>query len=319
MLGFLAAIQSVQATVHTASGSTDQRQSNASVDASSHVHESDSTMWTGWLADASTMLDPSGWSLAEKLLFCAVIIIAMEILQFITAHLGAWLRLDTIPVRGKHLDEFSSTDHVFVTISKIQTGPFVYFLLSYWMSEQNILWSLQDATLANVILPVPLMFIVFDFFYTIMHWALHIKAVYGFIHKHHHHQKAPSRAVVDAVNVHPVEFILGEYNHLWTMYLIATCLEMPIHILGALIFVASGGILAGLNHTRYDVEIKFFGINLYDSKAHDVHHRIPQSNYGQYTVFWDWVFGTFRPYNGKDRVNPASQLDPATGKTKKNE
>lgn len=47
----------------------------------------------------------------------------------------------------------------------------------------------------------------------------------------------------------------------------------------------------------------------------DVHHRIPQSNYGQYTVFWDRIFGTFREYNNEDRINPAYQLDPSTGKT----
>jgi sterol desaturase/sphingolipid hydroxylase (fatty acid hydroxylase superfamily) len=35
---------------------------------------------------------------------------------------------------------------------------------------------------------------------------------------------------------------------------------------------------------------------VYDVKAHDVHHRIPQSNYGQYTVLWDRLLGSFRPY-----------------------
>ena len=56
-------------------------------------------------------------------------------------------------------------------------------------------------------------------------------------------------------------------------------------------------------------------LTIFDSKHHDVHHRIPQSNYGQYTVFWDRIFGTFRDYDENDRVNPAYQLDPLTGKT----
>lgn len=46
-----------------------------------------------------------------------------------------------------------------------------------------------------------------------------------------------------------------------------------------------------------------------------MHHRIPQSNYGQYTVVWDRIFGTFRDYDNNDRVNPAYQLDPSTRKT----
>ena len=31
-------------------------------------------------------------------------------------------------------------------------------------------------------------------------------------------------------------------------------------------------------------------------RNHDVHHRWPRSNYGQYTMFWDRVFGWYRDY-----------------------
>jgi len=27
-----------------------------------------------------------------------------------------------------------------------------------------------------------------------------------------------------------------------------------------------------------------------------VHHRLPESNYGQYTMLWDHAFGSYRPY-----------------------
>jgi len=121
---------------------------------------------------------------------------------------------------------------------------------------------------------------------------LHIKEIYGYIHKHHHHQKAPSRANVDAVNVNPIEFFLGEYNHLLALFLCTRFLT--IHVVGSLLFLAIGGVLAGLNHTRFDIVVGVLGMDLFDSKAHDVHHRIPQSNYGQYTMFWDRIFGTYR-------------------------
>jgi hypothetical protein len=106
-----------------------------------------------------------------------------------------------------------------------------------------------------------------------------------------------SRANNDAVNVHPLEFFLGEYNHLWSLFLCCRLLNLQIHALGTILFLAVGGILAGWNHTRYDITVPLFGfgsINIFDSKLHDVHHRIPQSNYGQYTMFWDWMFGTYR-------------------------
>jgi sterol desaturase/sphingolipid hydroxylase (fatty acid hydroxylase superfamily) len=51
--------------------------------------------------------------------------------------------------------------------------------------------------------------------------------------------------------------------------------------------------MASLNHTRFDAVIPW---GVYDVKAHDVHHRIPQSNYGQYIMLWDRLMGSFRPY-----------------------
>ena len=60
-----------------------------------------------------------------------------------------------------------------------------------------------------------------------------------------------SRANVDAVNVHPIEFFLGEYNHLLALYLCCRTFGLQIHIFGGVLLLAIGGVLAGLNHTRY--------------------------------------------------------------------
>ena len=64
-----------------------------------------------------------------------------------------------------------------------------------------------------------------------------MRQFYGLIHKHHHRQKAPSRGNIDAINVHPFEFAVGEYLHLLTVYLI------PCHIYTVAFFVLAGGIL----------------------------------------------------------------------------
>lgn len=181
--------------------------------------------------------------------------------------------------------------------------------------EPNAQWSLSTISFQNTILALPVIFVIYDFFYTLLHWALHIQAIYGFIHKHHHRQKAPSRGNLDAINVHPVEFFLGEYNHLFAVYLYTHVLGCQFHVIGPVLFMVVAGTLTGLNHTRYDSSVVLFGKTIYDSKWHDVHHRIPQSNYGQYINFWDLIFGTFRPYNSEDRVNPLAQLDPKTQKS----
>lgn len=198
-----------------------------------------------------------------------------------------------------------------IHINKLTAAPFVYCVLRYSYFATHVVWQVHEFSFQNTVLAVPLLFITYDLFYTILHGALHIKGIYGYIHKQHHHQKAPSRGNIDAVNVHPIEYFLGEFNHLLALHLVATYF-VQIHITAVAVFLGLGGYLAGLNHTRYDI-VLFGGI--YDSKAHDVHHRIPQSNYGQYTMFWDKLFGFYRPYNAGDRINPSAQLNLATGKS----
>lgn len=284
--------------------------------------------------------------------------------------------MNSIPVRGKHLDELRRIDYYCIAFSKANTAPFTYFYLRYcYEMDPNIVqWSVNASSLTiyNTIVPLVVLFLLFDIFYSIFHCILHLQFLYPYIHKHHHIQKAPSRANVDAVNVHPIEFIGGEYNHLFVLYLYTTVFRGPIHIVTAILFLVLGGILAGINHTRYDLTIAIPVPNilklistrqqqsttryilywtLYDSKAHDVHHRIPQSNYGQYFMLWDYLMGSYRyefhthwwcslpclvsltriiyffyllplqtcpnnsPYNPNDRINPDAQLDPKTGKS----
>ena len=103
----------------------------------------------------------------------------------------AWFHSKLIPVRGKHLDELSMKDQLFIGMNRIATAPFVYFLLRYLYHEPNAVWDPRKMNATNVLLPIPIIFVIYDFFYTLLHWALHIKAIYGYIHKHHHHQKAP--------------------------------------------------------------------------------------------------------------------------------
>ena len=61
-------------------------------------------------------------------------------------------------------------------------------------------------------------------------------------------------------------------------------------------------LLASLNHTRHDVRItltlpRIGTILIYDVRAHDVHHRLPRSNYGQYIMLWDRLMGSYKPYD----------------------
>ena len=262
-----------------------------------------------WIYETAERLFSSPDSL-DVILFSGIILVAFEALNYLTLHTQRWTTstTPTIPVRGKHLDDLSIKDHLFISLNKLATPPFTYLYLQFaWRSSTPH----THMTLWNTLLPIPLLFLVYDLVYTLLHGMLHVPAIYSMVHKHHHQQKAPSRANVDAVNVHPLEFFLGEYNHLLALYVVRTYFKIQVHCVAAIAFLAIGAMLTGWNHTRFDITWWF----LYDSKVHDVHHRIPRSNYGQYTMIWDKVFGTFRPYDPMDRIQPEAQLDPKTGKS----
>ena len=43
------------------------------------------------------------------------------------------------------------------------------------------------------------------------------------------------------------------------------------------------------------MQVSLLGID-YSVRAHEMHHRKPNTNYGQYVMFWDRLMGTYRPY-----------------------
>lgn len=225
------------------------------------------------------------WPLWLYPVFVLVIFIGLEIVSIIVPML--FRSSKSIPVRGKHLDKLESVDKLYILINKFATALFVFHFFKYTTAASNIFWAQEDLTVWSTLGSFIAFYVFYDFFYMWFHRILHLRSIYGYIHKHHHRQKAPSRGNIDAINVHPFEFVTGEYLHL------VTVLVVPCHIYTAIFFIVLGGILASLNHTRYDVSIP----HIYDVKVHDVHHRIPESNYGQYTMFWDRLFGSFRPYD----------------------
>jgi len=214
------------------------------------------------------------------------------------------------------LDELTKKDKMFLLWNKISNGPFVLVAFLYINWDPNFLWEPKDMTWMNILVPFPVFFIVYDFFYTLGHMFLHQKGIYALIHKHHHRQQAPSRGSTDALNVHPLEYAFGQYSAILTMFLMCRFMQMHL-VCGNLIMFATNA-ASCFNHQRYDIKIPFFfGINLYESKCHDLHHRIPNVNFGQYIQLWDWVFGSHRSYSyhTKDPIDPMNQLDAKTGRT----
>ena len=154
----------------------------------------------------------------------------------------------------------------------------------------------EDATVMNVWLPFVLLILIDDLGYYLFHASLHHKWVYKYIHKHHHRSHAPSRGNWDGLNAHPLEYVCSAYMHLWSLMLLNSVFGVEVHCYGALGFVAIGAFLGALNHSRIDVRI----LGVYAAVEHDAHHRIPDTNFGQYTKVWDVLFGTYVPFIFED-------------------
>merc|ERR1711916_79364 len=216
----------------------------------------------------------------------------MELLNQILMVVGNTTVSSRLAHGGPHQDVMRAKDITFVIFNKCVTAIFTYHLvrLAPRYGSQNVEVEGLLLTAAKQMLLLPLVFIVYDFFYSIFHWILHKCGIYNYVHKHHHQQHAPSRGQIDAINVHPFEFLVGEYNHLFALIIVGSF--FPIHPLTAFVFILTGGIAASLNHTRFNVKIG----PVYAVAYHDLHHWQPKTNFGQYTMFWDYVFGWFKPY-----------------------
>lgn len=241
--------------------------------------------------------------------FTAVIYIGFEFYNMLVIPAIAKLQTHRIPERAKPLEKFSTLDKTFITFSRLITAMFVYHCICFVRWEgSGMSVDLSSASLlrAVTLLPVqlPLLFIIYDFFYTLFHWALHWPPIYPLIHKHHHRQMTPFRGNPDAINVHPIEYVIGEYDHLFAMWILTKIFGPGVHALTFVLFIAVGGALASLNHTRIDLQLPY----VFNVRAHDFHHRQPRCNYGQYLMLWDCVFGTFMPSEPRSTDKDATKV-----------
>jgi sterol desaturase/sphingolipid hydroxylase (fatty acid hydroxylase superfamily) len=226
------------------------------------------------------------WEAFHVAAFAAVIMFGTEFLSALASLIAR--TTPKIELNPKlHHDKLSTSDCVFIAVNKVSVVCFTYHLFRVLTMTPSVKWTAEEATLSNSVLVLVPMYIVFDFFYSAWHAFLHWRVVYPYVHKHHHKQVSPTRGHHDAFNVHPLEFVVGEYIHLPAFYLV------PCHIFAVLLFVGLGTILATVNHMRFTVRIP----GVFDSRDHAVHHAQFNYNFGQYTMFWDKLWGWYKPFD----------------------
>jgi len=241
-----------------------------------------------------SLLHPEAWGAAELAAIGVLTQIGLEVYRHgVPIAFASWKHL---PARGKPLEVLETRDRQFIAFSQVAVVVMTFHYLQYMASSPSVLWRPEEISLLNTLLPLVLYFVVYDAFYAPFHCFLHHRSVYTYVHKHHHRQVVPTRGNTDAINVHPFEFLMGEYNHVLAIFLVSRYV-LTVHALSCLLFVVLGGCLATLNHTRLDVSslrLPGTSIPIFGVRAHDTHHAIPNSNYGQYIMLWDWVMGTYR-------------------------
>ena len=122
---------------------------------------------------------PDALDAYDLILLGGIVMASLELVNYLSHSFGDWLNLPRIPVRGKHLDEFSTRDYLFIGLNKFSLPPFVYFYLRYAFYCDSMPWHPAKLSLVNTVVALVALFVVYDFFYTLLHGFLHIKGVYA--------------------------------------------------------------------------------------------------------------------------------------------
>ena len=137
----------------------------------------------------------------------------------------------------------------------------------------------------------PVLFIMHDLYFYIMHRIMHHPALFKYIHLVHHKSTNPSPWAAYAF--HPLEAIIEQG------IVIIFYFTLPIHITHLAIFFLFSILYNVYGHLGYELYPKGFnrtkiGKWINTSINHNQHHQYFKGNYGLYTLIWDRLFDTIR-------------------------
>lgn len=184
-------------------------------------------------------------------------------------------------------------DLAYLVINSLIEFVFVNQLVWLVLYSPRISIDLSSLGLCNTLVATWLLLVLDDMLYAPAHRLMHLPAVYKYVHKHHHRNTYPARGYIDAANEHPVEQMIALSLNWCAIHMTASI--SGVHAAAVLAHLTLKAFGACLNHTGFDVRVRFLGIE-YSVRAHEMHHRKPNTNFAQYVMFWDRLMGTFVPY-----------------------
>ena len=239
------------------------------------------------------------WELTLGLWLAGWLAVRLALLGFVDG--AVWVlgpRLPALPSRVGPKPIFQHTinalDCTYLAINS--TIEYVFALQIGRLLWHSDLVALAPAALGvgNGPVALGLLFYVDDMLYAPLHRFMHHHKVYKWVHKHHHRNTFPSRGYVDAANEHPVEQIAALALHWTALHVVAKTSGLHVAAVGAHFGLKALG--ACFNHTGYDMRFILGGVFEYSVRAHEMHHRRPNTNFAQYVMFWDRLMGTFVDY-----------------------
>jgi len=198
---------------------------------------------------------------------------------------------------------------------------FVCILRSWGMTSDPPLFNIYPSepmallteTVPQLIGYVSLYMLTYEFIYYWWHRAMHeVPIMYKFIHKHHHQQTYPDRALVDTLNTGCLESQFGLYLQLAVLWGYGQvgfgCLPAAVW------FFSFCGWLSVLEHDKFERSVTFgTPLEFFRADDHHMHHSFVKCNYCPYSTVWDRVFGTFKPFAVKATPTPKAAAAAAVG------
>ncbi|XP_057492871.1 delta(7)-sterol-C5(6)-desaturase-like [Actinidia eriantha] len=189
-------------------------------------------------------------------------------------------------------DAIPSTKAMFLQISVAMKAMPWYSLfptVSEYLIENG--WTRCFARISDVSWPAYLMYlivymVIVEFGIYWMHRELHdIKPLYKYLHATHHiYNKQNTLSPFAGLAFHPLDGILQAVPHVIALFLVPTHFKM--HIL----LVCTEAIWTANIHDCIDAKLW----PAMGAGYHTIHHTTYRHNYGHFTIWMDWMFGTLR-------------------------
>eukprot|EP00439_Symbiodinium_sp_Y106_P051861 s3091_g6.t3 len=200
-------------------------------------------------------------------------------------------------------NQLDKKDMLFLSMNSVIEAVFTCHILNVMWSSPVIFRSWSSFGILTGPLALLLTILLNDMFYAPAHRLLHHPSIYPYIHKHHHRSVYPTRGNIDARNEHPVEQLIAMFLWMCAVQITAHTVGLHAAALGTHLALMATG--ASLNHAGFDFEVRFLGVDWFSTGAHEMHHRRPDRNFGQFTMLWDKLMGTYIPYD--DGSEPAKR------------